>query len=301
MPGFFEIEKKPLDWHISCLKTLRNDIIKEEKDGLKIERAIDFSDLFVYMYPEKMSQVWVPTPIIQFMFKTWYRFILLPPATWELLMYIKKNGEYYQRMMEDIDYKMFINNPYVKKFMEAVPKGRPEEIEKTYMEMEENCSLIGFLMRGGTRGWIGAPFARLSKLIREGRLVPANRLVNLVNLRESGCNEDIFNRVLDILNTRRDAKSYEEPNIVDAHNFAIVYSLNEVYGKRRYFTVTTSSSIPSYAYEQVRWKGEILNRNPIDVLYYTEAKHNNIPIEKIDECIRANETLRDIRGRDTTI
>jgi hypothetical protein len=54
MSGFSEIEKKSLEWHIRCLKTLRDDILVEER-GIRMERAVDFSDLFVYMYLEKMG------------------------------------------------------------------------------------------------------------------------------------------------------------------------------------------------------------------------------------------------------
>lgn len=298
MPGFSEIEEKSLDWHIRNLKTLRDDLIREE-DGLKIERAVDFSDIFVYMYPEKMSKVWIPTQLIRVMFnKTGYRFILLPGAAWELLMYIRRRAECQERMVEEINYRIFINNQYVKKFMEIVPKGNSREIEKAYREMEENCSFTRFLMRGGTGGWMGAPLARLSKLIRGGTLVSADRLVNL---KEAGANRDIFQRVLDILNIRRSSSEYKEPNTVDAHNFATVYALNETYGRRHYFTVTTSSTIPSCAYEQVKWKNGHLHRNPINVLYYAEAEFNKTSIKEIENVIKENETIRDIRGNRTVI
>ncbi|MEW6607687.1 MAG: hypothetical protein AB1414_09595 [bacterium] len=224
------------------------------------------------------------------------RFILLPGAAWEIIRHIKGSREI--RFKEDLDYKKFINSHYVDRFMKAFLNKNPREIEKAYREMEENCSLIGFLIKAGIRRWIGAPIDRITKLIQSNTLVSAD---TLVNLKSSGCNRNIYERVLKELNIRRSSILDEVSNTVDAHNFATVYALNEAYGKRHYFNVVTSSSIPSYAYSQVRWQGGFLHRSSVDVAYYVETRYSKRSIREIEDCIKENESLRKKEGGSTPI
>ncbi len=70
-------------------------------------------------------------------------------------------------------------------------------------------------------------------------------------------------------------------NVVDALNYATIYALNkEGFSVKRFFSIITSSTIPSSAYRENPWGRERLDRSPIDIAYMVEKLREDKDLDK---------------------
>jgi hypothetical protein len=236
--------------------------------------ALDFSELHTLLFPA--PAVSDNSRIMRRLLEHESLAFTLPlGATVELLHQLRRTALVHHE--EQFRIREFLDKPIVAALFD---KFSSEEQLTKLPDMLQRSSEAQILLRslGEQRGL----FAGLQVLETARNLHNIEDIVD-ADSRSLEADGDILRQCLASLNFRRPGAPYKN-NLVDAHNYATVWSLSKASEERdgKLFVLVTSSPIPSSVFRQHRWhRSPLLSlkdphelplvRHPIQVLYYAKA------------------------------
>jgi len=268
------------NWVSACYERVNNDLKRK-----KFFHAIDTIDLleYIFHYPSLTTSL----------FKVAFNYtplMLLPGSSVGILRILKKIAFNYKKVAEEFDYQKFMSHPTTREFLSQKHKD-PESMVQIYIKMEQRHSFLFFLTEAGAKGYLGIPMERLGSLIKEEKLIPIEKVVNIDILYEkkgwwkrlkAGFSSTPHRKALAELKKMR--PSYKVHNWIDASNLSILSDLNEGYANREiFFSMVTNSSVSAHVYQKVAPQ---IYRSPIDLFLYIKGRTEGKQIQKDDPFLR---------------
>ncbi len=257
------------------LRFLTQDISRQVTYGKKINCFLDFSELFTFLWPDQ-SRSRNKALIRYLLTESSIQFILPPGSILELLRKLSEKQEKLQqdksRMAEFL--KGRLASELLSAYFRATRKGLPPDLENLGQSSFSNV------------------LSQLQNLHKESRVLEdLNWLLQSKRVRP--LSEEVLGKQTDSM--RFDPEIYQEAysqltsyganrdanvNVIDAHNYALTYYLNNnsYNSSNSFFLLITSSPVPLRVFENIKWKEDpeyartalrtSLVRHPLHLFYY---------------------------------
>lgn len=235
--------------------------------------AIDFSDLYTYLWPDKSASY--GRGITRFLLRhEQIKFTLTPGSTVELIWHLKRFIS--SKDLEKLKLDRFFRNEIVGALLEQFDRGAGEKLHALVSGLPQVENAME-----GIRKWSGL-LERLGELLDRPNFVPFSSFFdNTEPLPVADAR--IMRSCLSSLNYNRPGAT-DSQNFIDAHNYALLWAMSNAHflSRERLYLLVTSSPIPHYVFRQHRWDrfpdtlrdpdspDFSLVRHPIQALYLTQ-------------------------------
>lgn len=229
------------------LTFIDQDLTRAALHDKKIVYMLDFSELYAQLWPES-SKSQNKAVAHYLLTKSPFDFAL-PPGTLVELIH-KLSGQASEQNRTQGRLLDLMSKPFVRAFLKAYTT-------PVATSLEPSPTLFGepvFEILGALRELRNADerLERLARLYETGRL---KLLSDYIDPSEIVPEPEVFHESYLKLTSRRSARE-DIINYVDAHNYALTYSLNKAtYGNSKlFFLLVTSSAIPFSVFDAIEWK-----------------------------------------------
>jgi hypothetical protein len=272
----------------SCEELRRNfALIKYDlelvKRDIQIVFALDFSEIFTYLWPEK-SEANIHN-IVKLLLESQKALFTIPPGTSvELLNHTRYLETYNIGVYREI--RRLSNNPM---FL---------ALSDSFFRQPSKTTVSTFIENSGVIKSLFSEFSKQSDFF--SRFNYLSEMKNIIDFKEIIAGEDpnlgpekeVFEEALSYFNIVRGKFIYS--NIIDSHNFALIWQLSKTHfsKKDRVYYLVTSSGIP-YTYFRGRLFGDFPNRgispahpqvplvrHPIHALYFVKLLEQDKIVQK---------------------
>lgn len=256
-----EITFEALDLFMkSCKQLLMNmEILKHDvdliKSGKKIIFALDFSEIFTFLYPEKSNSQKRQTVELLLASNT-LTFTMLPGTMVELLKSLSRVVNRSKDLRNQVD--DLVNKPFARAVFEHLANIK---VQTEYESPPLSVSQLNANLNEGRE--LRKLIQRLQRFLDSPNYVPFEDLMG--ESQEIAYDEDVFHRCESSLNLYRPGgKDFN--NIIDAHNYALAWALSKehIKTKNTIYMMVTSSPRPFKVYRDIRWDDlRMIVHNPI--------------------------------------
>lgn len=268
---------------LSTLRIVNHDLalINNKK---KLVFALDFSELYTYLWPEK--SIFHSYQIIRELLHSKNVIFTLPPGTIvELVKHL--NHLVHSNVVAKRKLVDFINNPVVASFLEHFERSQTNE---TLSILKPGMITVKRSLKKLAQ--FSALLNRLTYIDEMKNILPFESFFDEADLQLKADSEILYS-CLRSLKLRRPG-DLEINNFVDAYNYALIWALSNVHvhSKDTIYLMVTSSPIPYYVFRNIRWDrfpDNIIDpglpelslvRHPIHVLYLSTLRMHGKNAEK---------------------
>jgi len=223
----------------------REDMTRVIGYNKKILYLLDFSEIHAFLWPSE-SQSQYQNLLNHLFLHSGLQFVLPPGAAKELSRKLENDAARYSMQRNDVT--SWLDKPMVQQFIKVAKTGGngiPSE--------ELSRKLIEHLLelRSANEG-----LERLARLYDAGRLVHLSSVVDVEGLEPD---REVFADGHSQLAASRLGKD-DIVNLIDAHNYALTYALNNRHydSDDMFFLLVTSSPRPFQIFEDITWKQDPL-------------------------------------------